>query len=102
MSKYVAGQWNALCDRCGFKYKSKELRAEWTGLRVCHSCFEVRHPQTLIRVAPEHINTPWARPEPADVFVINDQLTIETVVDPNNLLATVLMAEDNSFILTEG
>lgn len=66
---YVSGDWNALCDRCGFKFKASMLRKEWTGLRVCSCCYETRHPQDLLRVEPEKINVPWSRPEPADVFV---------------------------------
>ena len=64
ITHFVDGQWNALCDRCGFKYKADKLRLEWTGLRVCNECFEPRHPQTLIKVPQEKINTSWARPDP--------------------------------------
>lgn len=75
---YVPGDWNADCDRCGFKFKASALREEWTGLRVCSCCYEVRHPQTLIRVPQEHINTTWARPEPTDTFItVNEPLFTE-------------------------
>lgn len=69
MSKYVAGQYNCICDRCGFEFKNVQLRKEWTGLMVCGSCFETRHPQDFIRVRPERIAPPWVRPEPPDEFV---------------------------------
>jgi len=65
----VLGDWNAICDRCGFKHKASALKEEWTGLRVCSSCHETRHPQTLLRVPEEKSNVPWVRPEPADVFI---------------------------------
>jgi hypothetical protein len=43
---YAVGKFAvAHCDRCGFKYKLLELRKEWTGLKVCDSCFEPKHPQ---------------------------------------------------------
>ena len=43
---YATGKYAlALCDRCGFRYKLLELRKEWTGLKVCDSCFEPKHPQ---------------------------------------------------------
>lgn len=61
-SKYIPGQWNAICDRCGFQFKNIALREEWTGLRVCKGCFEVRHPQTLIKVPNENPGAPWSRP----------------------------------------
>lgn len=66
---YVHGDWNAICDRCGFQYKASALKEEWTGHVVCKHCWEPRHPQTLLRVKEDNPNTPWARPEPADTFV---------------------------------
>lgn len=36
--------WLAICDRCGFRYRSDELRKEWTGLRVCSYDFEAEEP----------------------------------------------------------
>lgn len=75
---YVSGDWNAICDRCGFKYKASALREEWTGVRVCSHCWEPRHPQTLIRVREDDPSTPWARPEAADVF-ISTQLGFITI-----------------------
>tara|TARA_R100000654_G_scaffold26444_3_gene50099 strand:+ start:10818 stop:11120 length:303 start_codon:yes stop_codon:yes gene_type:complete len=35
----------ALCDRCGFKFKLLDLKKEWTGFKVCHECYEPKHPQ---------------------------------------------------------
>lgn len=65
---YVDGKWNAICDRCGFKYKNTDLKKEWTGLMVCKKCWEPRHPQTLIHIPQEQINTPWARPDPDNTY----------------------------------
>jgi hypothetical protein len=73
---YKPGTWNALCDRCGFKHKSDELKKEWTGLMVCCGCYEPRHPQDLLRVRKEKTNVPWTRPEPTDVFI--DVTYVET------------------------
>jgi hypothetical protein len=70
MSYYKKGCWNALCDLCGFKFKSDELRQNWKGQMVCSSDYEMRHPQDFIRVPRDDPSTPWARPEPADVFII--------------------------------
>jgi hypothetical protein len=68
-NSYISGDWNAICDRCGFKYKASELKQEWTGFMVCCTCFETRHPQTLINVPEDDPSVPWARPEPADRFI---------------------------------
>lgn len=75
----VLGDWNAICDVCGMKYKASELRRRWDGYMVCESDFEQRHPQDLIRLRPEKQATPWARPEPDDTYVT------PAPVDPNSL-----------------
>ena len=35
----------AHCDRCGFRFKLLELKKECNGLKVCHRCYEPKHPQ---------------------------------------------------------
>jgi len=64
---YAPGQWNAICDRCGFKFKSGELRLEWDNLRVCKACWEPRQPQDFVRGVKDKQTPPWTRPEPTDV-----------------------------------
>lgn len=34
----------ALCDRCKFRKRDRELRLEWTNLRVCNECWDPRPP----------------------------------------------------------
>lgn len=60
--------WAAICDRCGFRFKSTQLRKEWQGLMVCKECWEPRHPQDFVRVPHEEITPPWTRPEGTDTF----------------------------------
>lgn len=73
---------NAICDRCGFKYKLSQLRMEYTNLMVCHGpetnhCWEPRHPQEYIR-APGGDRAPYAaRP----VGVINYLSVNEVTAD---------------------
>lgn len=68
---YKPGAWNAICDVCGFRFKSDQLRKNWKGLMVCQEDYETRHPQEFIRVKTEKIAVPWARPEgdPTYLFV---------------------------------
>ncbi len=45
----LGNMWS-ICDRCGFKYRRRQLTKERTGFVVCHSCNDgafdrVRHPQ---------------------------------------------------------
>lgn len=81
-NEFSHGQWNALCDRCGFKYKSGKLRLEWTGLRVCSgrgtsNCFEERHPQEFVKGRKDRQSPPWVRPEAEDVFLAPGDVTPE-------------------------
>ncbi len=66
---YKPGAWNAICDICGFRFKSDQLKKNWKGLMVCEADFETRHPQEFIRVRPERISVPWVRPEGEDQFL---------------------------------
>lgn len=77
MSRYVPGQWNAICDRCGFKFKSGELKRDWQGLMVCDKDYELRNQQDFIKVKPEKAIPEWVRPRPEDVFLQPLQCTLE-------------------------
>ena len=57
------GNWNALCDVCGMKFKATELRKDWRGLMVCSNDFELRHPQDFLRVRGDDPAVPWTRPD---------------------------------------
>ena len=68
--QYVSGAWNVVCDRCGFKFRNKDLRKEWTGLMVCsgprtNDCWEPRHPQETLKAKKDRQSPPWVRPVPA-------------------------------------
>lgn len=74
MTSYLHGKWNAICDRCGFKYKSDQLRKEWNGLRTCsgggtNNCWEERHPQDFVRGKADRQKPAWVRPEGGDIDV---------------------------------
>lgn len=76
---YVPGEWNAICEICGFQHKASELRKNWKGQRVCPKDFETRHPQDLIRPRADNPSVPWTRPEADDVFIgAGDPIMTET------------------------
>jgi hypothetical protein len=66
---YLAlGQWNAICDRCGRKFKSSRLRPTWDGLMVCERDWEPRHPQDFVRAAQPERQPEWVRPPSSDNY----------------------------------
>lgn len=75
----MASNWKAICDRCGFRYRSDQLRKEWTGLMVCSEDFERRHPQDFVRGVPDRQNVPWTRPEPEPVFLSPNEVTADSL-----------------------
>jgi len=67
--RFVPGQWNAVCDVCGQKWKSSSIKKRWDGLMVCPHDYEPRHPQDFLRSVPDRQAVPWSRPETPDVFI---------------------------------
>lgn len=67
-SKYNKGEWEALCDSCGRKFKSSKLKQRWDGLMVCAQDWEIRQPQDFVRGVPDPQLVPWVRDEPTDVY----------------------------------
>ncbi len=62
-SHYVSGQWNVICDVCGFKFKSGQIRKRWDGLMVCSKDYETDHPQKYLRVRETGLAVPYVREE---------------------------------------
>jgi len=67
-SKYASGKHSiAECDRCGFRFKLKELRkltikTKQVSIKVCRSCWEPDQPQLSLGLYP--VNDPQAVREP--------------------------------------
>lgn len=65
---YADGQYNQICDQCGFKYKSKDMRKQWDGLQVCRTCWEPRHPQDFVKGVQDNQSVPVSRPDQNPTF----------------------------------
>lgn len=66
---FAPGAWNCVCDQCGRKRKSYELRLQWDGLRTCQKCWEPRQPQDFVRGVKDDQSAPWTRPQGEDQFI---------------------------------
>lgn len=65
---YRAGDWNAVCDSCGGKFKASQMKRRWDGFMVCKDDFEMRHPQDFLKARSDKISVPWSRPQLPVVF----------------------------------
>jgi hypothetical protein len=64
------GDYNAICDSCGRKFKASTMLKRWDGLFVCKEDYEVKHPQLSLRVHADKQVVPIPRPEPVtDLFI---------------------------------
>ena len=96
MSRNVAivGDYNVICDVCGFKLKRSQTRKRWDGLLVCDADWEPQHPQDFVKALPRRRRRLDLRPEGADKFV--DGGPIEWEDD------TPVTWEDGSWIMWDG
>lgn len=69
------GDFNALCDVCGFKFKGSMLRRRWDNLMVCQADYELRNPQDYLKVPKDNPAPPWTRPEADNTYVQFNILT---------------------------
>jgi hypothetical protein len=67
----LGGDYNAICDRCGSKFKFSQLKLEWDGLYVCtaNGCFENRQPQDYVKGVRDNMAVPVSRPDQPSVFL---------------------------------
>jgi len=84
---HIPGQWNAICDVCGFKFKSGDLRPRWDGIMVCAEDWETRHPSDFQRGVTDDPSVPWTRQDSNA-----DEDTPDTVGDAD---ATITFGTDH-------
>ena len=100
---YASGKHSlARCDRCGFVEKYLDLKQEWNGLRVCHECFEPKHPQLdpqPHRTDPEALRDP--RPtEPAPTIHLG-KIIVSNPKDGNGVSSPIMWAKNSNTIGTQ-
>ncbi len=56
------GDYNAICDTCGGKFKASQLRLQWDGARVCERDWNPKPPLDMPVRIREEPGVPWSRP----------------------------------------
>ena len=77
ITSFKAGDWVAICDRCGFKMHASRLKKTWDNFMVCGRCWYPRHPQETLRGIKDDQTVPWSNPEATDTFITKDDVTAE-------------------------
>ena|SRR3990167_10750520 len=96
MTTYKQGDWNAICDVCGVKYKASQLRKRWDGFMTCSADWEIRHPSDFLKIQSEGAPPPWTRPEPTDIFVTVDYVASTVGVQETSVPAGTYTPEEPS------
>ena len=78
------GCYNMICDKCGFKFKNKDIRVQWDGLQVCKGCWEIRQPQDFVRGVQDNQQVPIARVD-ASTPTFVDEASALTPVEGGSL-----------------
>ena len=73
------GDYNAICDVCGRKFKFSRLRQKWDNTWACENDWEPRQPQDYLRGIPDNMSVPLSRPDPPNSF-IQDEIVTETPI----------------------
>ncbi len=70
-SYFKPGVWNVICQVCGRKVKSDQIKKRWDGILVCNEDFEVRHPLDFLRAINDDSSVPFTNPEPSEYTYIS-------------------------------
>ena len=73
------GDYNAICDVCGRKFKFSRLRQKWDNTWACEQDWEPRQPQDYLKGIKDNMSVPLSRPDPPTLF-IQDEIVTETPI----------------------
>jgi hypothetical protein len=63
------GDYNAICDVCGRKFKFSRLRQKWDNTWACSADWEPRQPQDYLKGIKDNMSVPLSRPDPPSLFL---------------------------------
>jgi len=73
------GDYNAICDVCGRKFKFSRLRQKWDNTWACEQDWEPRQPQDYLKGIKDNMSVPLSRPDPPALFLDELIVTESTV-----------------------
>jgi len=84
---YKSGDWSALCDVCGRKFKASKLLLRWDNHRVCKADYEERHIADFFRGRPDDQSVAWTRSDDTEgtTVSVGDTDTTLTVGSDNDI-----------------
>lgn len=82
-ARYDKGDWVAICDSCGRKFKASHLKRRWDGLMTCSEDWEPRQTQDYVRGKAEKQIPVWTRSEASNTFADGESHTQTTYTNPN-------------------
>lgn len=74
---YQAGDHYGICDRCGRKHLTSDMRYEWNGLYVCIWDWEPRNQQDFVRGVKDKQSVDDPRSEAPDVFLDTNEISAD-------------------------
>lgn len=103
-TRWDSGDWNAICDICGFKFKASQLVENWKKQKVCKDDWEPMHPQLFLRPRKEKTAVAWARPDEvvtntiytSDPGITADLVNVIWYFDPTSSAFSVALPAANA------
>lgn len=96
-TRYVNGDWKAVCDICGQVYLGSQLKQRWDGYKVCPKDWEPRNPQDFVRAIPDTIAPPYTRPEAEDTYIFTCTIYTSSGVAGVGVAGCAQAGIDNGF-----
>ena len=84
---YKSGDYNAVCDICGGKFKASSMLKTWDGLYVCRQDWYPRQPLDFPVKLKEDPTPEWTRPYGEDLNTAGAELVLTGIIQFYNGVA---------------
>lgn len=88
MNYFRSGDYNAVCDLCGGKFKASKMRKTWDGYYVCQKDWYPRNPLDFQPKVKDGSTPSWTRPYGTDLNTSGTELTASGIIQFYNGVAT--------------